>query len=195
MGIHTLDVYIDAAEGGERKLLPGRNASLPADQGWEFAVWAEGWTPGLYGPPAEGSPQPQQIGDAGTLSIISDPGQRQITIRVPKKTLADQLGVAVDALDPAAWRYLGVVLGQEGFPASGVWRVRDVNVAAEQWRFGGAPANSTTHTRIVDVAYPAGFQVSQEAALSTFTPQNVPAGQFDALSPDDFAQLPAVPAR
>jgi alpha-amylase/alpha-mannosidase (GH57 family) len=195
MGIHTLDVYIDAAEGGERKLLPGRNASLPADQGWEFAVWAEGWTPGLYGPPAEGSPQPQQIGDAGTLSIISDPGQRQITIRVPKKTLADQLGVAVNALDPAAWRYLGVVLGQEGFPASGVWRVRDVNVAAEQWRFGGAPANSTTHTRIVDVAYPAGFQVSQEAALSTFTPQNVPAGQFDALSPDDFAQLPAVPAR
>ena len=29
MGIHTLDVYIDAAEGGARKLLPGRNAALP----------------------------------------------------------------------------------------------------------------------------------------------------------------------
>ncbi len=195
MGIHTLDVYIDAAEGGARKLLPGRNASLPAGEGWDFALWAEGWTPGLYGPPAEGSSTPQQIGDAGTLSILSDPGQRQITIRVPKKTLADQLGVAVDELDPAAWRYLGVVLGQEGFPASGVWRVRDVNVAAEQWRFGGAPANSTTHTRIIDVAYPAGFTVSQEDALSGFTPQNVPASAFDALSPDDFAQAPAVPAR
>jgi carbohydrate-binding DOMON domain-containing protein len=195
MGIHTLDVYIDAAEGGARKLLPGRNASLPAAQGWDFAIWAEGWTPGLYGPPAEGSPTPQQIGDAGTLSILSDPGQRQITVRVPKRVLAEQLGVAVDELDPAGWRYLGVVLGQEGFPASGVWRVRDVNTAAEQWRFGGAPANSTTHTRIVDVAYPADFTATQEDALSNFTPQNVPASQFDALSPGDFAQLPAVPAR
>ena len=76
-----------------------------------------------------------------------------------------------------------------------MWRVRDVNAAAEQWRFGGAPANSTTHTRIVDVAYPADFATSQEDALSSFTPQNTPSGQFDALSPDDFAQLPAVPAR
>lgn len=194
MGIHTLDVYIDAAEGGAAKLLPGRNASLPADQAWDFAIWAEGWTPGLYGPPAEGSPSPQQIGDASTLTIISDPGQRQITIRVPKKVLAERLGVAVEALNPASWRYLGVVLGQEGFPASGVWRVRDVNVAAEQWRFGGAPANSTTHTRIIDVAYPADFATTQEDALSAFTAQAVPTGQFDALSPDDFAQLPLVAA-
>jgi alpha-amylase/alpha-mannosidase (GH57 family) len=193
MGIHTVDVYIDAAEGGARILLPGRNASLPAGEGWEFALWAEGWTPGLYGPPAEGTSTPQQIGDAGTVSILSDPGQRQITIRLPKQTLADQLGVAVDELDPASWQYLGVVLGQEGYPASGVWRVRDVNPAAEQWRFGGAPANSTTHTRIVDVAYPADFTVSQEDALSSFTPQNTPSSQFDALSPDDFAQIPLVP--
>jgi carbohydrate-binding DOMON domain-containing protein len=75
-----------------------------------------------------------------------------------------------------------------------VWRVRDVNVAAEQWRFGGAPANSTTHTRIVDVAYPMDFATSQEDALSSFTPQNTPASQFDALSPDDFAQVPLVAA-
>ena len=84
---------------------------------------------------------------------------------------------------------LGVALGQEGYPASGVWRVRDVNAAAEQWRFGGAPANSTTHTRIIDVAYPADFPVSQEQGLSLFTPQNAPVAAFDALSPDDFGQL------
>jgi hypothetical protein len=192
MGIHTLDVYIDAAEGGARKLLPGRNAAVPADQAWDFALWAEGWTPGLFIPPAEGSPQPQQIGDAATLTILSDPDQRQITIRVPKQVLADQLGVAAEDLQPATWRYLGVVLGQEGFPASGVWRVRDVNATGEQWRFGGAPANSTTHTRIVDVAYPAGFTTTQEDALSAFAPQNASASAFDALSPDDFAQLPLV---
>jgi hypothetical protein len=72
--------------------------------------------------------------------------------------------------------------------------VRDVNERAAQWRFGGAPANSTTHTRIIDVAYPDGFAVSQEQALSAFTPQNIDNRDFDALAPDDFAQLPLVAA-
>jgi carbohydrate-binding DOMON domain-containing protein len=167
---------------------------VPADQAWDIALWAEGWTPGVFAPPAAGSPEPQQIGDAGTLAILSDPGQRKITLRVPKKALAGQLGVAVEDLQPAGWKYLAVVMSQEGYPASGVWRVRDVNPAAEQWRFGGAPASSTTHTRIVDVAYPAGFAPSQEDALSAFKPQNVSAAAFDALSPADFAQLPMVAA-
>jgi alpha-amylase/alpha-mannosidase (GH57 family) len=190
MGIHTLDVYINAAEGGERKLLPGRNAALPADSGWEFAIWAEGWTPGLYGPPTADSPEPQQIGDISTLNIISDPGQNKITIRVAKKVFAESLDLSVEALDPASWRYLATVMGQEGYPASGVWRVRDVEVAAQQWRIGGAPPSSNIHPRIMDVAYPADFPVSQEEALSGFTPRMVDTSEFDALSPDDFAELP-----
>jgi len=192
MGIHALDVYIDAAEGGERKLLPGRNAALPVGSGWEFAIWAEGWTPGLYGPPTADSPKPVQIGDISTLNIVSDPGQNKITIRVAKKVFADSLGLSVEALDPASWRYLGVVMSQEGYPSSGVWRIRDVETTAKQWRLGGAPPNSNTHPRIVDVAYPADFPVSQEEALSGFTPRMVDASEFDALSPDDFAQLPMV---
>lgn len=190
MGIHTLDVYVDAAEGGERKLLPGRNAALPAGSGWEFAIWAEGWTPGLYGPPTEDSPEPVQIGDSSTLNIISDPGQNKITIRVAKKVFAESLGL--DTIDPASWDYLAVVMSQEGYPSSGVWRIRDVNPEAAQWRFGGAPLDSNIHPRIMDVAYLADFTVSQEEALSSFTPRLVEAGEFDALSPDDFAQLPMV---
>jgi alpha-amylase/alpha-mannosidase (GH57 family) len=189
MGIHTLDVYIDAADGGERKLLPGRNAALPEGSGWEFAVWAEGWTPGLYGPPAAGDTQPAKIGDPSTLNIASDPGQHKITIRIAKQVFADQLGVAVDALDPASWGYLGVVLSQEGYPSSGVWRVRDVVAEAQQWRLGGAP-NDTNHTRIIDVAYPAGFTPTQEEALSTYPPSQE--GNMDNLGPDDFAPLPLV---
>ncbi len=190
MGIHTLDVYVDAVEGGARKLLPGRNAALPADSGWELAIWAEGWTPGLYGPPTEGSPEPQQMGDISTLNIVSDPGQNKITVRVAKKVFAESLGV--ETLDPASWSYLAVVMGQEGYPSSGVWRIRDVNEAAAQWRFGGAPPDSNIHPRIIDVAYPADFPVSQEEALSSFTPRTVDAAEFDALSPDDFADLPMV---
>ena len=189
MGIHTVDVYIDAADGGERKLLPGRNAALPEGEGWEFAIWAEGWTPGLYGPPVGDSPSPMQMGDSGTLNIVSDPGQSKITIRMPKKVLAEALGVDVSGLDPASWGYLGVVMSQEGYPASGVWRVRDVEPSPGQWRFGGAP-DDTNHTRIIDVAYPADSAPAQEEALSTY-----PASQesdMDALGPDDFAQLPVV---
>ena len=92
MGIHTLDVYIDAAEGGERKLLPGRNASLAEGLGWDVALWAEGWTPGLFLPPAEGETGPQQTGDAATLNITADEGQRRITVRVPKTAMADASG-------------------------------------------------------------------------------------------------------
>ncbi len=189
MGIHTVDVYIDATEGGARALLPGRNAALPEGSGWEFALWAEGWTPGLYGPSTGDSPSPIQIGDNSTLTISSDPGQSKITIRVPKKVFAETLGVEVGALEAASWGYLGVVMSQEGYPSSGVWRIRDVEPDAQQWRFGGAPSD-TNHTRIVDVAYPAGQTPAQEEALSTY-----PASQesnMDALGPDDFAQLPLV---
>jgi alpha-amylase/alpha-mannosidase (GH57 family) len=189
MGIHSLDVYIDAAVGGARKLLPGRNAAVPEEDAWEFALGAEGWTPGLYGPPAADASEPVPIGDAGTLNIVSDPGQSKITVRVPKKVLAESLGLEVETLNPTTWGYLGMVMSQEGYPASGVWRIRDVEPIAQQWRLGGAPAD-TNHTRIIDVAYPAGFSPTQEEALSTYPPSQET--DMDALGPDDFAQLPMV---
>ena len=186
---NPLDVYVDAADGGARKLLPGRNAAMLEGRGWEYGIWAEGWTPGLYGPPADDASEPRPIGDASTLNIVSDPGQKKITIRVPKKAFAEGLGVEVSALDPTSWGFLGVVLSQEGYPASGVWRVRDAEPSPQQWRLGGAPAD-TNHTRIIDVAYPADFLPTQEEALSAY-----PASQesdMDALEPDDFGQLPPV---
>jgi carbohydrate-binding DOMON domain-containing protein len=103
---------------------------------------------------------------------------------VAKKVFADSLGLEV--LDPASWRYLALVISQDGYPASGVWRVRDVEVAAQQWRIGGAP-DDTNHTRILDVAYPADFSPTQEEALSTYPPSQET--DMDALGPDDFAQL------
>ncbi|MGC9025861.1 MAG: glucodextranase DOMON-like domain-containing protein, partial [Chloroflexia bacterium] len=90
------------------------------------------------------------------------------------------------------WRYLAVVLGQEGYPSSGVWRVRDVEPQAAQWRFGGGPAD-TNHTRIIDVAWPAGRSPSQEEMLARYTPSQET--NLDLLGPDDFALLPMVEAR
>jgi alpha-amylase/alpha-mannosidase (GH57 family) len=179
MGIHTLDVYIDqdgVAGSGARLLLPGRNAAVAAEDAWDVAIWAEGWTPGIFVPGPEGPEQAQ-----GTLTITSDPAQKKILVRAPKTVLA----AAGRGGSPADWRYLAVVTGQEGFPASGVWRIRDVNATAEQWRFGGAPAD-TNHTRIIDVAL--GVGADQFALLSDYDPSQ--ASNMDELAAEDFAILP-----
>ncbi len=182
MGIHTVDVYVDTdgVEGsGARKLFPGRNAAVPAADAWDIGVWAEGWTPGLYRGAGDGVPEEIDT----PFTIISDPSQQRITIRVPKSVFGDNP-------DPTVWKVLGVVAGQEGFPATGVWRIRDVNANSEQWRFGGAPAD-TNHTRIIDVAYADGFGPGQATALSTYPVSQE--NKIDNLTADDFAQLPLVP--
>ncbi len=175
VSVQTVDIYIDkdGPDSGDRLLLPGRNAALSPDYAWDYAVWIEGWTPGLYVP---GDEAPAQV-DAD-LVVIADPGQSKITIKVPRAVLGDE---------PGDWAYAAAVLGQEGFPASGVWRVRDVEEEAAQWRFGGAPADTTNHTRIIDLAWPADATPSQEQMLSDYPPSEEP--DMDQLEPEDFAQV------
>lgn len=176
MGIHTVDIYIDVdgPENGARLLLPGRNAALPEGHAWDYAIWAEGWTPGIYRPGEEG---PVQVDAA--LNIVSNPGQRRITIRVPRSAIPG---------DPATWAYAVTVASQEGFPAAGVWRIREVLPEAEQWRVGGGP-DDTNHTRILDVIYPE--EGVQERMLSDYPPSQVSVGE---LGPDDFGQVPVITA-
>jgi len=82
-----------------------------------------------------------------------------------------------------------VLLGQEGYPATGVWRVRDVEPTAKQWRFGGGPED-INHTRIMDVAWPKGETPTQEEMLSKYP--SIGTGNVDDLSPDGLAQLQMV---
>ncbi len=78
-----------------------------------------------------------------------------------------------------------MVLSQDGYPSAGVWRVRDVQATAGQWRIGGG-SDATNQTRIMDYVWPAGLTPSQEDMLGTFTPST--AG-VDSLTPDDFPQV------
>lgn len=178
VAVQTFDIYIDkdGPANGARLLLPGRNAALSKDYAWDFAIWVEGWTPGVFVPTPEG---PKQV-DA-QLTIIADPGQSKVTIKVPKSVLGD---------NPQDWAYAAAVLGQEGYPASGVWRVRDVEASAQQWRFGGAPADAN-HTRIMDLIWPQGATPTQEEMLSTYKA----ASSVDGLGPDDFAQIGMIKAQ
>ncbi|MBN1259317.1 MAG: glycoside hydrolase [Anaerolineae bacterium] len=171
LSLQTIDVYIDqdGPENGARLLLPGRNAALTPEFAWDVALWAEGWEGGIYTPGEEGpAPAP------GQLTIIADPGQSKITLKVPRSILGD---------DPENWSYAAVILSQDGYPSAGVWRVRDVEAVASQWRFGGAP-DGTSHTRIIDLLWPVAGE--QEIALGTY----VVSDKLSGFDPDELAQIP-----
>jgi alpha-amylase/alpha-mannosidase (GH57 family) len=177
LSLQTLDVYIDKDPGqgtGARLLLPGRNAALQAGDGWEVAVWAEGWEPAIL-VPDEATGQPKSVNV--DFKIIVDPAAQTITMRVPKEVFGDG--------NPAQWGYAAVVLSQDGYPSTGVWRVRDVLPEAEQWKIGGG-ADDTNHTRIMDIAWPVDVTPTQADMLSTYPSSS---GNINDLGPDDFPQL------
>ncbi len=178
LSIQTIDIYIDTDPGagtGARLLLEGRNAAMPAEFGWEYAVWVEGWHQKVLHPEDPSDPASAPVEMSGSpLRVRVDSDGGKVIVRVPKEVIDG---------DPREFGYTMVLLGQEGFPTSGVRRVRDVNQAAAQWRFGGAPAD-INHTRIVDMAVPASSPVDQAALLSDYV--SVEGGRVDQLGPDQF---------
>jgi hypothetical protein len=123
--------------------------------------------------------EPKDYSEATSgMKLFVDPGKNAIIARIPLALLGDG--------DPAEWAYAAVVLGQEGYPTTGVWRVRDVNQKAEAYRFGGAPADNN-HTRIIDLVWPADGSTTQAEILSGYTST---INSADSLSVDDFAIIP-----
>ncbi len=181
LSVQTMDVYIDTDPGagtGARMLLPGRNAALEEGFGWEYAVWAEGWTPQVVQTdPA--TLEPKEYTEAtGGMTIVVDTARNEVIIRVP-------LGFLPEG-NPADWGYAAAILGQEGYPSEGVWRVRNVSLFAGQYIFGGAPGDSN-HTRIIDLILPEEVSLDQAERLSDYPSIT---GSIDSMTPDDFAQIP-----
>jgi len=173
LSVQTYDIYIDKdGDGlGGVNFLPGRNLGLQAGFNWDYAITVEGWEPGIYIP---GEAGPERIATSSDFQILPDAGQQRVTIRIPRTILGD---------NPEEWKYTAMVLGQEGYPSSGVQRVRDVNENAEQWRFGGAPAD-TNHTRVIDLVWTEAG--TQETWLSTYTPSQKTQTE---LTEADFARV------
>jgi alpha-amylase/alpha-mannosidase (GH57 family) len=175
LSVQTFDIYIDQNNGqsGEVNLLPGRNLALQEGYAWDYAITIEGWEAGIFVP---GQGGPEKVASASQFMILTDAGQRRVTVRIPKSILGD---------NPGEWRYAAMVLGQEGFPSGGVMRVRDINPTSEQWRFGGAPPGATNHTRVIDLVWP--VEGDQESWLSDFPHNSMVQGQLKA---EDFAKTP-----
>jgi alpha-amylase/alpha-mannosidase (GH57 family) len=183
LSVQTFDVYIDADPGagtGSRLLIDGRNAALEAGSGWEAALTVEGWDSALYVATETGETQETKP----TLGIVTLPEKGKVIVRVPADLLPSG--------DPGEWGYVVALLGQEGFPSSGVRRVRDVEPSAAQYRFGGGPVGSVNHTRIIDLAWPevGGVQggSSEQAEILGAVPDY--SGSAADLGPDDVAQIP-----
>jgi hypothetical protein len=173
LSLQTFDVYIDIDPGagtGPRRLIDGRNAALAEGGGWEYGITIEGWEPAIYVASPDGTFEETRP----SFDVIVFGNDGRVVVRIPLDLLAPS--------DPAAWGYAAMVMSQEGFPSSGVRRVRDVEVDRQQWRLGGAPADAN-HTRIIDLAW-AGVG-EQEAWLSDYPG----AGSLDGLTVDDFAQI------
>ncbi|MEL7625478.1 MAG: glucodextranase DOMON-like domain-containing protein [Anaerolineaceae bacterium] len=178
--VQTFDVYIDKNPGaatGARMLLPGRNAALAPENGWDIALWIEGWTPQVVVLDGDGLPV-NYTEATSAMKVYVDNSQNAVVASIPVKFFGEG--------EPAKWAFAVSLLGQEGYPADGVWRVRDVNQKAEAYRFGGAPADNN-HTRIIDLLIPDGAEVSQQDALSAYPSSASP---VDGKGADDFAIVP-----
>ncbi len=163
-------------------LLPGRNAALEEGFGWEVAIWAEGWVPQVLQVDPETLEAVSYSEASSGMKLMVDAANNAVIVRVPLSFLPEG--------DPADWAYAAAVLGQEGYPSEGVWRVRNVEAVSAQYSFGGAPAD-VNHTRIIDLILPEGVEPDQATLLSNYPSIQ---GSIDSLTPDDFAQIPMLQA-
>ena len=180
--VQTFDVYIDKDPGaatGARMLMPGRNAALAAENGWEIALWIEGWTPQVVVLDADGIPV-NYTEATSAMQVYVDNSRNAVVASLPVEYLGEG--------EPENWAFAVALLGQEGYPAAGVWRVRDISQKAEAYRFGGAQADNN-HSRIIDLLIPVGFEITQQDALGIYPSSASP---VDGKGPDDFAIVPMI---
>ena len=178
LSLQTLDIYIDKdhqPNSGSAVLLPGRQAATESSAAWEYAVWVEGWLQELH----KSDPEGKLTRIDGAIRCSTNELERNIIIRVPKEILGD---------DPENWGYIPVLLGQEGFPPPGNWRIRPVEKEAKIWRFGGGPNDFLTHPFIIDLVVPEGY--SQEKILSNYKIQETI--DYLKVDPKNFCRVPEI---
>ena len=151
LSLQTFDIYLDldGQPTGASNLLEGRNAQLADGYGWDAAIWVEGWNQKILVPNDDGNPVELS---GNPVRVVVDSANGIVSILVPRSIIEQSVSVTPLG-QPEQWRYLGVVLSQDGYPSAGVRRVRDVEPTASQWRIGGG-TGASTDTRIIDVALP-----------------------------------------
>jgi carbohydrate-binding DOMON domain-containing protein len=178
LSVQTVDVYIDKdhkPNSGSTVLLPGRQAATEPSAAWEYVVWVEGWLQEIH----KADPKGKLTRIDGAIRASTNEQERNIVIRVPQAILGS---------DPEKWGYIPVLMGQEGYPPPGNWRIRPVEQTAKLWRFGGGPDDFLTHPFIIDMIVPKGY--SQEKVLSRYVTQETT--NYLQVDPKNFCKLPEI---
>jgi alpha-amylase/alpha-mannosidase (GH57 family) len=176
ISVQTIDIYINDGKNGPYyyQALPGRQANI--SEGWNKAIWAEGWIQELIIPVLNEKGKVELKEIKGVVQVTADPTERTIIISVPEKYLG--------TVDPN-WKILIIMCGQEGYPRPGSWRVREVEETAKQWRFGGGD-DFYGDPNIIDMIVPPG--IKQEDILSKWK-------SSDEEEENVYVDLPLIPLR
>jgi len=176
LSVQTIDIYINDGKGGPLyyKALPGRNADIP--EGWNKAIWAEGWYPSFVEPVIDEKGKLTLKDTKGIVQVTTEPTEKTIIISVPEKVLGTP--------NPD-WKILIILCGQEGYPRPGSWRVREVEEMASQWRFGGGD-DYYGDPNIIDMIVPPGQR--QEDILSGWV-------SSENEEENVYVKLPLIPLR
>ena len=151
ISVQTIDIYLRNAGGlGEgapekpvrdNRALPGRYVVFQPGSEWDYAVWVEGWIQKTLGPDFQEIPEAKPV-------VLVDEAKGVVVIRLP---------LSVVGL-PEKFNVL--IMGQEGYPSEGNWRVRDVTEMGAQWRFGGG-SNQPGEPNVIDMLVPPGQSQSK----------------------------------
>ena len=150
LSVQTIDIYIDTDHepgSGLTEALGGRRVEFEPECAWEYAIWVEGWNQKVFA--ADGS-------EVGGITAAVDSVNNTVSISVPKSIIGSP--------EPG-WGFQVFVLGQEGYPAQGNLRVREVMAQAAEWRFGGGD-DGMYDPNVIDMLVPAGR--AQEEILGAY---------------------------
>ena len=150
--LQSIDIYVDkdgVHNSGATWALDGRNARVSPANAWEVALWCA--------PPFD-----------DFRSRVVFPGGGFDTTQV-RTTVSQADGkITVSALKSvvgtptSSWRYLVLMLGQNGYETG---RVRQVRAVSSEWDFGGG-TDGTSDSNIMDVVTVPGL--SQEGMLASY---------------------------
>lgn len=125
--VQMVFVYIDNAEGGYTKGLPGTNHLFLEDQAWDKVIILS----------------PQQIGFVNT-EIEAKAADMKDDIVIPTRTKGSGRTISGSVKmadlgegDPSTWGYQVIMQSNEGFPAETDLMTRKVNEFEGQHRYGG----------------------------------------------------------
>ncbi|MCX5801589.1 MAG: hypothetical protein NTX17_09415 [Candidatus Eisenbacteria bacterium] len=150
--LQNIDIYIDkdGIEGsGATWTLAGRNARISPVNAWEVMLWCA--------PPFDDFRSMIVYPGGGTdttgVRVAVNQSDGEITLTVPKQTIGTPT---------SAWRYVVLMLGQNGYETG---RVRQVRRTRDEWNFGGGD-DGDSDSNIIDVVTVQGL--SQEGMLSGY---------------------------